>query len=59
MPDGDRAELQKWGRSSVKKAGLMLRARIVLLAGDGVAHAASARRLSVVAPDGDQLAGPV
>jgi len=35
MPDSDRAELQKWGRSSV------------LLAGDGVAHAEIARRLSV------------
>jgi hypothetical protein len=35
MPDSDRAELQKWGRSSVKKAG------------DGVAHAEIARRLSV------------
>jgi transposase len=35
------------GRSSVKKAGLTLRARIVLLAGDGVAHAEIARRLSV------------
>ena len=48
MPDGDRAELQKWGRRfSVKKAGLMLRVRIGLLAGDGVAHAEIARRLSV------------
>ena len=41
----------------MKKAGLMLRERIVLLTGDGVAHAENRTTVHVVAPDGDQLAG--
>ena len=47
MPDSDRDQLEKWVRSSSTKAGLVLRARIVLLAADGVAHAEIARRFSI------------
>jgi transposase len=47
VPDGDRDQLEKWVRSSSTKAGLVLRARIVLLAADGVAHAEIARRFSI------------
>ncbi|WP_245820010.1 hypothetical protein [Rhodococcoides yunnanense] len=38
IADPDGAQLQKWVRSTTK-AGLVQRARIVLLAADGVAHA--------------------
>ncbi|MFD4367836.1 IS630 family transposase [Rhodococcus sp. NPDC058521] len=47
MPDSDRAELERWVRSSTMKAGLVQRARIVLLVADGVAHTEIARRLSI------------
>ncbi|WP_235653594.1 helix-turn-helix domain-containing protein [Mycolicibacter icosiumassiliensis] len=47
MPDSDRVELEKWVRSSSTKAGLALRARIVLLIADGVAHVEIARRFSI------------
>src|ERR1700752_22223 len=47
VPDGDRDQLEKWVRSSSTKAGLVLRARIVLLAAGGVAHAEIARRFSI------------
>jgi transposase len=47
VPDSDRDQLEKWVRSSSTKAGLVLRAWIVLLAGDGVAHAEIARRFSI------------
>jgi len=39
LRDGDRAELASWTRSTVIRAGLAMRARIVLLAADGVANA--------------------
>jgi len=45
--DSDRGILEKWVRSSTTKAGLVTRARIVLLAADGVAHAEIARRFSI------------
>jgi transposase len=47
VPDSDRAELEKWIRSSTMRAGLALRARIVLLIADGVAHVEIARRFSI------------
>ncbi|WP_353648229.1 IS630 family transposase [Nakamurella sp. A5-74] len=37
--DGDRDKLVSWTRSTAMRAGLVLRARIVLLAADGVANA--------------------
>jgi hypothetical protein len=49
MPDSDRGELEKWVRSSAMKAGLVLRARIVLLIADGVADAEIARRSASLA----------
>jgi transposase len=47
LPDSDREVLERWVRSSTTKAGLVTRARIVLLAADGVAHAEIARRFSI------------
>ncbi|MGA9870617.1 MAG: helix-turn-helix domain-containing protein [Rhodococcus sp. (in: high G+C Gram-positive bacteria)] len=47
IADSDRAQLEKWVRSTTTKAGLVQRARIVLLAADGVAHAEIARRFSI------------
>lgn len=47
VSDSDRETLEQWVRSSTTKAGLVLRARIVLLAADGVAHAEIARRFSI------------
>jgi DNA-binding CsgD family transcriptional regulator len=43
-------------RSSTVKAGLALRARIVLLAADGVSNTEIARRMGGVAADGDRVA---
>ena len=39
LRDGDRDELERWLRTSTLRAGLVTRARIVLLAADGVANA--------------------
>lgn len=39
LRDGDRDELASWTRSTAIRAGLAMRARIVLLASDGVANA--------------------
>src|SRR5215213_604776 len=50
LRDGDRVELSAWVRSSAIRAGLAQRARIVLLAADGLAHAEIARRVGVSAP---------
>ena len=47
LPDDDRVQLERWVRSSTTKSGLAVRARIVLLAADGVAHAEIARRFSI------------
>ncbi len=43
--DGDRERLTAWTRSSTVRAGLAQRARIVLLAADGVSHTEIADRL--------------
>jgi transposase len=50
LRDGDRVELSAWVRSSAIRAGLAQRARIVLLAADGLSHAEIARRVGVSAP---------
>ena len=50
LRDGDREELTRWTRSSSIRAGLAQRARIVLLAADGVSNTAIAVRLGVSRP---------
>src|SRR5215218_8251037 len=50
LRDGDRVELSGWVRSSAIRAGLAQRARIVLLAADGLPNAEIARRVGVSAP---------
>jgi transposase len=47
LREGDREQLTAWTRSSTVKAGLAQRARIILLAADGVSHAEISRRLGV------------
>ncbi|WP_405179462.1 IS630 family transposase [Nocardia sp. NBC_01377] len=47
LRDGDREILQAWIRSTTMKSGLVLRARIITLAADGVAHAEIARRFDI------------
>ena len=55
---GDRELLESWTRSSSIRAGLAQRARIVLLAADGVSNTEIADWLGC-ASHGDRLAGPV
>jgi transposase len=50
LREGDREELTRWTRSSSIRAGLAQRARIVLLAADGVSNTAIAVRLGVSRP---------
>ncbi len=50
LRDGDREELGRWLRSSTLRAGLAQRARIVLLAADGLANAEIARTVGVSVP---------
>ena len=50
LRDGDREELAGWLRSSTIRAGLAQRARIVLLAADGVANVQIARMVGVSGP---------
>jgi transposase len=45
LPEADRVELTRWARSSSIKASLARRARIVLLAADGVPNTEIARRV--------------
>jgi transposase-like protein/transposase len=47
LREGDREKLMVWSRASTVPAGLVQRARIVLLAADGVSHAEVARRVGV------------
>ena len=46
----DKATLRRWARSTAIPAGLARRARIVLLAGEGVPNAEIARRVGVSRP---------
>ena len=50
LRDGDESELIAWTRSSTIKAGLAQRARIVLLAADGVSNTEIAQRVGVSRP---------
>jgi len=50
LRDGDRAELERLTRSATVPAGLAQRARIVLLAADGVANQVIAERVAVSRP---------
>jgi hypothetical protein len=50
LRDGDREELTGWTRSSSIRAGLAQRARIVLLAADGVSNTAIAETVGVSRP---------
>ena len=50
LRDGDREQLERWVRSSTIPAGLAARARIVLLAADGVPNVAISQRLGVSKP---------
>lgn len=50
ISDEDRATLVSWARSSSVRAGLALRARIVLAAADGEGTSAIARRIGVSRP---------
>jgi transposase len=47
LRDGDRRSLTSWSRSSAIRSGLAQRARIVLLAADGVSNTEIARRVGV------------
>lgn len=59
LRDGDEAVLAGWVRSSSVRAGLAQRARIVLLAADGVANVQIAALVGGVRAHGDGLAEPV
>ena len=50
LRDGDREELERLTRSSSVRAGLAQRARIVLLAADGISNTAIAERVGVSRP---------
>lgn len=50
MRGKDKATLRRWARSTAIPAGLVRRARIVLLAGDGLPNAEIARRVGVSRP---------
>jgi transposase len=50
LREGDREELTRWTRSSSIRAGLAQRARIVLLAADGVSNTAIAELVGVSRP---------
>ena len=50
LRDGDRERLSGWLRASTVPAGLAQRARIVLLAADGVSHTEIAERVGVSRP---------
>ena len=50
LRDGDRAELERWTRASTVSAGAAKRARIVLLAAEGVANARITELVGVSLP---------
>ena len=50
LREGDREELSRWTRSSAIRAGLAQRARIVLLAADGLSNTAIAEQVGVSRP---------
>lgn len=58
LRDGDRARLEALTRASTVTAGLATRARIVLLAADGVANT-DRRANGYLAAHGSQMAWPI
>ena len=50
LRDGDRAELEQWQRCSSMRAGLVQRAKIILLAADGVANQRIMEQVGVSRP---------
>jgi transposase len=50
VSESDRVELSRWTRSSSVSAGLAQRARIVLLAGEGLSNTAIAQKVGVSRP---------
>jgi len=56
LGDGDRERLASWLRSRSVKAGLVKRARIVLLAADGVTNQEHRRSRGRLAHDRDRVA---
>src|SRR5918994_3010049 len=50
LREGDRERLSAWTRASTVRAGLAQRARIVLLAAEGVSHTDIADRVGVSGP---------
>jgi transposase-like protein len=50
LDDGDRATLMTWSRSSSVRAGVAVRARVVLAVADGEGPSSVARRLGVSRP---------
>ena len=59
LRDGDRVELERLTRSWSVRAGLAQRARIVLLAAEGVTNTEIAERCRGDPADGDDLAAPL
>ena len=59
VPDADRAELERRARSKGAPARVVERARIVLLAADGLTGAQIAERAGLHRADGDQVAAAV
>ena len=59
LRDGDRPRLEALIRSTTVPAGVAQRARIVLLAAEGLANYEIAERVGVIAADGEPVAGPV
>ena len=59
LRDGDKSRLTALLRAPTVEAGLAARARIVLLAAEGLPNAEIARQVWGVASDGDRLAGAV
>ena len=59
LREGDRSRLEALTRSSSIRAGLAQRARIVLLAAEGLPEHRDRAPGRGVAPDGDRLAGPL
>ena len=55
LSPAEREELLSWTRAQSLKAGLAQRARIVLLADDGVGTNEIVTRVGVSKPDGDRL----
>lgn len=58
LRDGDREILQAWIRSTTMRSGLFLRARIIILAADGAAHAEIGRWFEISRQAQGSTGGP-